>query len=447
MGQRSFPWDSTNADRLYTSEDFARMYRVLSDTGVLFGTDNELEVREAVPQAMRIRVRTGAAMLEGKFYQLYDEEMELNIDNADTNARIDRVVIQLDRNNRLIRLYLKGGDPASNPVPPALTRDESFYEISLAQIRVDEDMLKITNEDIIDERTDSDICGVANQAGSLSILGEDANDIHARMRGDLLMNESELSEVLAFLFYDRNQDGKVKIIRPDTAEQELEFFYIEESKLEGVDIADLAINTPGDTSPDPDRPIVFFTMTGPDDVNDYAGAQFNRWQGYSNPHEILFGTHGHYFSTFDYGTRIAYDGSRYFRIFSNDFRCYFDGTAAHIFRSDGSKVGGSIKIDKTVWGMSPTDSPRSLISDQWEDVDVSGERRIRLDDRLAASLHNYGVWLSNPDIKVKSKADKSFVIEGSGRTDIRLKGIRYDIKDQYFVDNRREMAGERGRKA
>ncbi len=48
-------------------------------------------------------------------------------------------------------------------------------------------------------------------------------------------------------------------------------------------------------------------------------------------------------------------------------------TAQHVFRKDGTKAGGSIKIDGETLGMSPTDSPRVQIQDTIADVKARPE--------------------------------------------------------------------------
>src|SRR5690606_24339690 len=74
--------------------------------------------------------------------------------------RIDRIVIRLDLRPeaRHVESFVKKGVASSNPVPPALQRDENVYEISLAQVRISGGQTFISPSDIIDERGDEDIC-------------------------------------------------------------------------------------------------------------------------------------------------------------------------------------------------------------------------------------------------------------------------------------------------
>lgn len=74
--------------------------------------------------------------------------------------RVDRVVIRYDAVTNIGAIAIKTGAPASSPVPPALTRDASAYEISLARIAVGKGVTEITAADITDERLDESVCGL-----------------------------------------------------------------------------------------------------------------------------------------------------------------------------------------------------------------------------------------------------------------------------------------------
>lgn len=104
---------------------------------------------------------------------------------------------------------------------------------------------------------------------------------------------------------------------------------------------------------------------------------------------------------------------------------YYSGTAMHAFRSDGTKMGGSIKIDDDVWGMSPIDSPKVLISDLIENVEATADGTIVvLDEKLSKALNSYSVFHSGGNIEITNKTKNSFVVKGNGTTDLLVIGHR-----------------------
>ena len=82
------------------------------------------------------------------------------IEESDTQARIDRIVARLDFDNREIQCYVKKGTASGNPVAPELQRDYDMYEIGLADIRVNANVIEIKQENITDLRLNSELCGI-----------------------------------------------------------------------------------------------------------------------------------------------------------------------------------------------------------------------------------------------------------------------------------------------
>lgn len=74
--------------------------------------------------------------------------------------RIDRVIIRFDRTGNTIKAMVISGSPASKPGIPAITRNDSTFDLSVAQIRVRTGATGITAADITDERLDEAVCGL-----------------------------------------------------------------------------------------------------------------------------------------------------------------------------------------------------------------------------------------------------------------------------------------------
>lgn len=105
----------------------------------------------------------------------------------------------------------------------------------------------------------------------------------------------------------------------------------------------------------------------------------------------------------------------------------------HSFNSNGTKTGGSMDVDGTVYGMSPTDSPQTLIEYVEYDVTVNGEVKISLDSIYSKMISKYAVFPSNSDIKIIKKEVDGFTVSGNGLCDFVIKGQRRDADEYYRI--------------
>ena len=124
----------------------------------------------------------------------------------------------------------------------------------------------------------------------------------------------------------------------------------------------------------------------------------------------------------DCGLNVANDGAL-------AIKC--SNTNRHVFAANGTKTGGTMEIEGTIYGMSPTDSPQTLIEYIEFNVIVDGETEVFLDDIYSKMISKFTAILSNSDIKIKGKRVNSIVLVGTGTTDIVFKGQRKEA-DQYF---------------
>ncbi|EGT2198726.1 TPA: phage tail protein [Clostridioides difficile] len=113
---------------------------------------------------------------------------------------------------------------------------------------------------------------------------------------------------------------------------------------------------------------------------------------------------------------------------------YCDGRERHAFYDDGTKKGGSIEIDGTIFGMSPVDSPQTLIEDILFDVEVEEAGTIvKLDSTYAKTISRYAVFPSNGKVEVVEKQNGYFKVSGyTGKVDFSVKGSRIDKEHEYF---------------
>lgn len=149
---------SGNYDRTYLAEDIASYFASFVGNGVYANSADNLKV---VPSdAMTVAVKAGKGWIKGYYYE-NDSDLEFPLDNADgAKGRIDSVVLRLDLTNRYLRVFVKKGALATNPVAPTLTRNADVYELQLATIAVPAGATAIAEAQITDTRFNSAVCGV-----------------------------------------------------------------------------------------------------------------------------------------------------------------------------------------------------------------------------------------------------------------------------------------------
>lgn len=110
------------------------------------------------------------------------------------------------------------------------------------------------------------------------------------------------------------------------------------------------------------------------------------------------------------------------------------GDECHNFGRNGSKVGGSIEINGTKFGMSPVDSPKFLIEDVLFDVEIEETGTIiKLNNIFAQSILNFAVFSSNANCKVVEKGSDYFKVIGyTGKCDFRIIGKRIGYEHTYY---------------
>lgn len=150
-------------DREYNAQQFTDYFGTLITTGIMKANGDPLKVTTVGGNTMDVELSDGTAFIEGRYYRNTSGAIHtLDIESLGLD-RIDRIVIRLDLNTeaRHVKSFVKKGSPSVNPVPPALTRNDTVYEISVAQVRVKGGQTFIQQADITDERGDKALCGWA----------------------------------------------------------------------------------------------------------------------------------------------------------------------------------------------------------------------------------------------------------------------------------------------
>ena len=144
-------------DRAEEASFFAKYFSQFISNGVFPNPSTNMQILET--EGMKVKVEKGVCYINGYMGWVEPEEI-IEIEESDVQARIDRIVARLDFRDRSIKIQIKKGTPLGNPVAPELQRDYDIYEIGLADIRVNANVIEITQENITDLRLNTEACGI-----------------------------------------------------------------------------------------------------------------------------------------------------------------------------------------------------------------------------------------------------------------------------------------------
>lgn len=144
-------------DRVYNADDLTSYLDLLVGNGVFPNPSTMLQVRAS--SGMNVIVGAGAGWINGyKLINTADLTMELDASDVLLN-RIDLIIFYVDFNQRTMGIEIKKGTNALTAVAPTLQRDNTRYEMCLAQIAIDKQITDITAAQITDTRSNSELCG------------------------------------------------------------------------------------------------------------------------------------------------------------------------------------------------------------------------------------------------------------------------------------------------
>lgn len=161
--EKSFPFDAVETesgyDKEYVADDFARYFRAFISSGIFMKDPTNLQV--IANGDMTVTLKPGKMIIKGYRYD-NTADIIIDIDPADgVLGRIDRVSATWSQEDRDIHYTLQKGTPSYEPVAPACRRSEEYKDYVVADIYVAAGAIKIQQQNITDQRLNSDVCGLA----------------------------------------------------------------------------------------------------------------------------------------------------------------------------------------------------------------------------------------------------------------------------------------------
>ena len=143
----------------YNAEDYTGCLAAIISDGVRRGQD----LRVSANGGMNLSIAVGFAMVNGHWYWNDSINNSFSVPTAPVGdlARIDRIVLRYNNSpsDPYIKAFYLTGTPAASPTAPTLTRNNSVYEISIATINVTSGMTTVSQNNIVDDRSDPELCG------------------------------------------------------------------------------------------------------------------------------------------------------------------------------------------------------------------------------------------------------------------------------------------------
>lgn len=150
-------WNSDSGDRKYDAQSFEKWLKKFFTSGVFEG-----DLQVLASSGMTVQVQTGYSNVNGKV-GLFESATNVTLNAANSRyPRIDTIIIERNDVDRVIQIdKVTGAYTGENPQPTAPIWDETqgIYQLVLAQIYVGAGVSSISQEDITDKRTDTDVCG------------------------------------------------------------------------------------------------------------------------------------------------------------------------------------------------------------------------------------------------------------------------------------------------
>lgn len=191
-------------DRAITSKEYRNLFLKYFTEGVFPNPSDNFQIVENSTQGAL--VKKGYANVRGVLIEL-KQDTPIIFEQADSLDRIDRVVLRHDdtKSVRYADVVILKGSPSNSPQAPNITRDETIWDIVLADVRIRKNSSNVTQAQITDRRLDSELCGIV--AGTIKEI--DTTTLYNQIQNDLSQfKENEQAEFLEWFEKIKGQLGE-----------------------------------------------------------------------------------------------------------------------------------------------------------------------------------------------------------------------------------------------
>lgn len=191
-------------DRAVDSKVFRNLFLKYFTEGVFPNPSDNFQIVENSTQGAL--VKKGYANVRGVLIEL-KQDTPIIFEQADSLDRIDRVVLRHDdtKSVRYADVVILKGSPSNSPQAPNITRDETIWDIVLADVRIRKNSSNVTQAQITDRRLDSELCGIV--AGTIKEV--DTTTLYNQIQSDLSQfKENEQAEFLEWFEKIKGQLGE-----------------------------------------------------------------------------------------------------------------------------------------------------------------------------------------------------------------------------------------------
>lgn len=191
-------------DRAITSKEYRNLFLKYFTEGVFPNPSDNFQIVENSSQGAL--VKKGYANVRGVLIEL-KQDTPITFEQADSLDRIDRVVLRHNdtKSVRYADVVILKGSPSNSPQAPNITRDETIWDIVLADVRIRKNSSNVTQAQITDRRSDSELCGIV--AGTIKEV--DTTTLYNQIQSDLSQfKENEQAEFLEWFEKIKGQLGE-----------------------------------------------------------------------------------------------------------------------------------------------------------------------------------------------------------------------------------------------
>ena len=165
-------WKDVNGQdmRVYTAQDMRKPYDVVFSDGIMPEADgtpgNMLKV--SLLADMQISISKGHAKVGGAWFE-NTAPFKITLDAAESTTRYDCIIVRNDDTERVAEASIYVKSLYSVPTVANMVRTDKIYELCLAYVEVPAFAETLTAENIIDTRTDGNLCNVMRGVGATVI--------------------------------------------------------------------------------------------------------------------------------------------------------------------------------------------------------------------------------------------------------------------------------------